>query len=66
MSSVGWLLWQVGGACMDGVCCLPLTLPNTLGDVLPPAECTFILLDPDHPDSEGTGVHGGAMAGALG
>ena len=29
-------------------------------------ECTFILLDPDHPDSEGAGVHGGAMAGALG
>jgi hypothetical protein len=22
-------------------------------------ECTFILLDPDFPDTEGTGIHGG-------
>jgi hypothetical protein len=27
------------------------------------AECTFILLDPDFPDTPGTGQHGGAMAG---
>jgi len=29
----------------------------------PPAECTFILLDPDFPDTPETGTHGGAMAG---
>ena len=29
------------------------------------AECTFILLDPDFPDSPGTGTHGGAMAGDV-
>ena len=33
---------------------------HTLG-----AECTFILLDPGHPDTEGTGTHGGAMAGGT-
>lgn len=37
--------------------CPPLLCPR-------PAECTFILLDPDFPDTEGTGAHGGAMAGA--
>lgn len=30
-----------------------------------PEKCTFILLDPDHPDTPGTGAHGGAMAGDV-
>ena len=29
------------------------------------AECTFIILDGDFPDTEGTGTHGGAMAGDV-
>lgn len=37
-------------------CPLPLRFPGL-------AECTFILLDPDLPDSPGTGAHGGGMAG---
>lgn len=28
-------------------------------------KCTFILLDPDFPDSPGTGAHGGAVAGDV-
>ncbi|KAL4447998.1 hypothetical protein ABPG75_005217 [Micractinium tetrahymenae] len=28
-------------------------------------KCTFILLDPDFPDTPGTGTHGGAMAGDV-
>ncbi|KAL4444972.1 hypothetical protein ABPG77_004022 [Micractinium sp. CCAP 211/92] len=30
-----------------------------------PEKCTFILLDPDYPDTPGTGAHGGAMAGDV-
>lgn len=29
------------------------------------AECTFIVLDPDAPDTPGTGSHGGGMAGDV-
>lgn len=40
---------------------LPLTSPTWAH----PAECTFILLDTDYPDTPGTGSHGGAMCGDI-
>ena len=44
---------------------LPAVLHPTVHRALPsPTELTFILLDPDFPDTPGTGTHGGTMAGA--
>lgn len=48
--------WPSALAFMRGLC-------HRLHPAPAPAECTFILLDPDFPDSPDTGTHGGAMAG---
>ena len=64
-SEEGQLAFGCRGWCLGpcAACLLPDIITVAPSCVTALAECTFILLDPDLPDSQGTGAHGGGMAG---
>ncbi|KAL4523162.1 hypothetical protein Ndes2526A_g07865 [Nannochloris sp. 'desiccata'] len=61
--------WMANPALLEATASEPLSIEEEYGMQVSWAEdeakCTFIIIDPNLPDTEGTGTHGGGMAGDV-